>query len=88
MIKEEHVYTREEVSSFLKISKSTFMRLVKKGALRAFKIGSQYRVLGSEILKLMNPRLERKVQSLYRQAGRKLGQIDEEGRYVTEKIKQ
>jgi len=66
MLDENKVYTREEVSSFLKISKSTFMRLVKKGAIRAFKVGSQYRVLGSEILLLINPQLERKVQKIYR----------------------
>lgn len=66
MLDENKVYTREEVSSFLKISKSTFMRLVKKGAIRAFKVGSQYRVLGSEILRLINPQLERKVQKIYR----------------------
>ena len=87
MIEEEHVYTREEVTSFLKISKSTFMRMVKKGAIRAFKVGSQYRVLGSDILKLISPRLERSVQSIYRKTGRKLGEIDAEGRHVREKIK-
>jgi excisionase family DNA binding protein len=78
MIEERHIYTREEVTSFLKISKSTFMRMVKKDLIRAFKIGSQYRVLGSDILKLISPKLERKVQNIYRQTGRRLGQIKEE----------
>jgi hypothetical protein len=54
------------------------MRMVKKGAIRAFKVGSQYRVLGSEILKLVSPKLERKVQSIYRNTGRRLGQIKDE----------
>ena len=85
MIQEEEVYTREEVSSFLKISKSTFMRLVKSGAIRAFKIGSQYRVLGSELLMLISPPLERKVRNMYRRTGKRLGEI--KGNYAGEEVK-
>ncbi len=54
-IKENAVYTSEETQSLLNISRSTFMRLIKKEILRANKIGGQYRVLGREILRLLLP---------------------------------
>lgn len=54
-IKENEVYTSEEVKSILKISQSTFLRLIKKGILRAGKIGGQYRILGKELLRMVCP---------------------------------
>jgi excisionase family DNA binding protein len=73
MIVQEHeVYTPQEATSILKISDSTFRRLIKKGILRAAKIGGQYRVLGGEILRLLNPSLPRKVKSVYRKVVEKL----------------
>jgi len=51
------IYTTRETLSLLKISKSTFLRLIKRGALSAAKVGGQYRVLGEEILALFNPRV-------------------------------
>ena len=54
-IKEQAIYTAEETQDQLKISRSTFMRLVKKGVLRANKIGGQYRILGRELLRLVLP---------------------------------
>jgi excisionase family DNA binding protein len=54
-INELSVYTAEETQSILSISRSTFMRLVKKEVLRANKIGGQYRVLGRELLRLLLP---------------------------------
>ncbi len=50
------IYTAEETESLLKISRSTFLRLVKKGALRAGKVGGQYRILGEEIFRLVGRR--------------------------------
>ena len=64
-IHEREVYTPEETASILKISNSTFRRLVKKGVLRAAKIGGQYRVLGGEILRLLNPELPAKIKDVY-----------------------
>lgn len=61
-IKENEVYTREEAEDLLKISRSTMMRLIKKGVIRAAKIGGQYRILGAELLHLLLP------ESGYRQA--------------------
>jgi len=66
MIIDEHkVYTPQETSALLRISDSTFRRLIRKGVLRAAKIGGQYRVLGKHILKLLNPNLPGKVKEVF-----------------------
>jgi excisionase family DNA binding protein len=65
-IRENEIYTSEETKSLLKISQSTFLRLIKKGILRAYKVGGQYRILGREILHLVSPRLEQKAANAYR----------------------
>jgi excisionase family DNA binding protein len=65
-IRENEIYTSEETKSLLKISQSTFLRLIKKGILRAYKVGGQYRILGKEILHLVSPRLEQKAANAYR----------------------
>ncbi len=54
------IYTAEEAESLLKISRSTFLRLIKRGALQARKVGGQYRILGEEILRLVQPKGGRK----------------------------
>ena len=66
MIEENKVYTPQETISILKISDSTFRRLIRKGALRAGKIGGQYRILGRNILALLSPSLPGKVKRAYR----------------------
>lgn len=63
---ENEIYTSEEAKSLLKISQSTFLRLIKKGVLRAYKVGGQYRILGREILNLVSPGLEERAVSVYR----------------------
>ena len=66
MIVEEHeVYTPQETIDLLKISDSTFRRLVRKGVLRAAKIGGQYRILGKEILRLVSPEVEQQAIKSY-----------------------
>ena len=65
-VNEREIYTAEETKGLLKISQSTFLRLVKKGVLRAYKVGGQYRILGKEILHLVSPRLEEKAARAYR----------------------
>jgi excisionase family DNA binding protein len=67
-IKDNEVYTTEEVQQLLKISPSTTMRLIKKGIIRAAKVGKQYRILGKEMLRLVSPRLEDKVGKAYNKA--------------------
>jgi excisionase family DNA binding protein len=60
------IYTSEETESLLKISRSTFLRLIKKGILRAYKVGGQYRILGREILNLVSPGLELRAAGAFR----------------------
>lgn len=64
-IKENVVYTTKETQDLLKISESTIKRLLKKGILRANKVGGQYRILGKEILRLISPGLEKKAEKVY-----------------------
>ena len=59
------VYTTDETREILKISKSTVKRLLKKGLIRANKIGGQYRILGKEILRLISPAVEQKAIKSY-----------------------
>ncbi len=58
-IKENAVYTTNETQELLKISNSTIKRMLKKGLIRANKVGGQYRILGKEILRLVSPSLEK-----------------------------
>lgn len=52
------VYTTAEAQALLKISNSTIKRLLKRGLIRANKVGGQYRILGKEILHLVSPEVE------------------------------
>jgi len=65
-IKPDEVYTTEEAQKFLKISRSTIKRLLKKGIINAYKVGGQYRIWGSEILRLVSPEVESKVYKVYK----------------------
>jgi len=64
-IKENAVYTTAEVQGLLKVSDSTIKRLLKNGALRANKVGGQYRIMGKEVLRLISPVLEKKSEKAY-----------------------
>ena len=70
-IKPNLVYTTEETKTFLKVSDSTIKRLLKKGILRANKVGGQYRALGKEILRLVSPKTERKAVATYQKLKKK-----------------
>ena len=59
-IKPNTVYTTTEIQGLLKVSKSTIKRLLKKGLIKANKVGGQYRILGKEILHLISPQVEQK----------------------------
>jgi excisionase family DNA binding protein len=65
---ENEVYTLEETEKILKVSRSTMMRLIKKGIIRSAKVGKQYRILGKEILRLLSPKLEDTVGKAYNKA--------------------
>ena len=64
-IKPNAVYTTEETQELLKISSSTMKRMLKKGLIRANKVGKQYRILGKEILRLISPEVEQKAIQSY-----------------------
>lgn len=59
------VYTTEETRAVLRISESTIKRMLKKGLLRANKVGGQYRILGKEILRVLSPDLEKEAVDSY-----------------------
>lgn len=59
------VYTTSETQALLKISESTIKRLLKKGLIKANKVGGQYRILGKEILRLVSPELEKGATKSY-----------------------
>lgn len=65
-IKPNQIYTTEEARDFLKISESTIKRLLKKGTLKAYKVGGQYRIWGAEILRLVSPQVEDRVYGVYK----------------------
>ncbi len=71
-IKPLGVYTTAETQKILKISNSTIKRMLKKGLIRANKIGGQYRILGKEILHLVSPEIEKKVVDSYLDIKRKV----------------
>ena len=64
-IKPKEVYTTKEAQDFLKVSPSTIKRLLKRGIIKAYKVGGTYRIWGSEILQLVSPKLESKVYKVY-----------------------
>ena len=66
------IYTTNETQDILRISESTIKRLLKRGLLRANKVGGQYRILGKEILRLVSPELEREAVRTYLSAKKKV----------------
>jgi excisionase family DNA binding protein len=64
-INPNEVYTTREAQELLKVSRSTMKRLLKKGLIRANKIGGQYRILGKEMLRIISPDLEVKAINAY-----------------------
>ena len=64
-IKPNAVYTVQETQELLKVSNSTIKRMLKKGLIRANKVGKQYRILGKEILRLVSPEVEKKAVKEY-----------------------
>jgi len=71
-IKPNAVYTTSETEVLLKISNSTLKRLLKKGLLKANKVGKQYRILGLELLRLVSPEVEKKAVEVYLGAKKKV----------------
>lgn len=70
-IKPKEVYTTKEAQDFLKVSSSTFKRMLKHGIIKAYKVGGTYRIWGDEILSLVSPKFERKVYGAYKKVREK-----------------
>jgi excisionase family DNA binding protein len=70
-IKPDNIYTTEEARDFLKISESTIKRFLKRGMIKAYKVGGSYRIWGSEILSLVSPEVEKKVYNVYKKVREK-----------------
>ena len=66
-INPNEVYTTGETQALLKISPSTIKRLLKRGIIKANKVGGQYRILGKELLRIVSPKIERKAVGLYQE---------------------
>ena len=69
-INENKVYTHEETQEILRLSSSTVTRMIKKGLIRAAKVGKQYRIMGKELLRVLSPKLEDQVGKAYNRARR------------------
>jgi len=70
-IKPNQVYTTEEARDFLRVSNSTIKRFLKKGILKANKVGGRYRVLGRELLRLVSPDVKEKAVKAYQRLKQK-----------------
>ena len=70
-IKPNEIYTTEEARDFLRVSPSTIKRYLKKGILKANKVGGRYRIWGREILRLVSPKVENKAVQAYQKVKRK-----------------
>lgn len=64
------VYTTAEAEELLKVSNSTMKRLLKKGLIRANKVGGQYRIFGHELLRLLSPVVDEKATAAYQKVKR------------------
>lgn len=64
-INPNQVYNTKEAQEFLKISKSTIKRYLKKGVIQAKKVGGRYKIFGKELLRLVSPELEEKAKKSY-----------------------
>ncbi len=71
-IRPNEVYTTKEAEDLLKISNSTMKRLLKKGLIRANKVGKQYRIMGHELLRLVSPEFDEKATDVYQKTKMKL----------------
>lgn len=67
-INSHEIYTPAESRALLKVSASTLTRMIKKGLIRAAKVGKQYRIMGKELLRVVSPKLEDQVGRAYGKA--------------------
>ncbi|CAM3972925.1 helix-turn-helix domain-containing protein [Mesobacillus zeae] len=58
---EGRVYTPDEVASLFNISKNTVYEMIKRGELRAFKIGNRFRIERSEVRRIISSSASRRI---------------------------
>lgn len=71
-IKPNEVYTTQEAQDFLRVSKSTLKRYLKKGIIKAYKVGGRYKIWGKELLQLVSPEAEEKGKNFYQKTKKKI----------------
>lgn len=71
-VKTNAIYTTNEAQKLLKVSKSTIKRLLKRGLLKANKVGRQYRILGKELLRVVSPEAEQQAIKSYLSVKKKM----------------
>jgi excisionase family DNA binding protein len=54
MIDESQVYRPSEVAKVMRVSALTITRTISGGKLRAFRVGGQWRILGSDLMSYLN----------------------------------
>jgi excisionase family DNA binding protein len=54
VMRAERVYTPAEVSTTLRVSQATISRAIRGGGLRAFRVGGQWRILGTELARYID----------------------------------
>jgi len=64
-IEPNKIYTTGEAQEYLRVSNSTIKRLLKRGIIKANKVGGRYKILGSEIIRVVSPKAEVKARHLY-----------------------
>jgi len=50
----ERVFSPSEVAQTLRVSQATISRAIHSGKLKAFRVGSQWRILGSDVAVFVN----------------------------------
>jgi excisionase family DNA binding protein len=76
-IKPNEIYTTEEARDYLKVSNSTFKRYLKRGIIKAYKVGGRYKILGREILGLISPSVEKGGERIYLKIKNKIKELVE-----------
>ena len=71
-IRRDEVLTTDEAIRYLKISKPTYLKCIRQGKIKATKVGNGWRVLQSELYRL----LRGEVDEGERQESEFLGQMD------------
>lgn len=64
-IQPDKIYNTQEAQEYLQVSSSTIKRLLKKGIIKANKVGGRYKILGRELMRLVSPEAETKVVDFY-----------------------